>query len=300
MEKLKSIIRDSRERIAESELVLNPDGSVYHIKLLPEHVKENVIVVGDQHRVEQVSRLFDNIEAKVSNREFVCHVGSYKGTEFTVLSTGIGTDNIDIVLNELDAAINIDLETRTVKENIRSLNIVRIGTSGSLQEDIAVDSFVCSSYGLGLDGLVHCYEFQPTTEAQSLTEAFKQQTNWKSTLSEPYFIKASDGLLQLLSEEAHTGITATATGFYGPQGRMLRLNVATPDINELLTSFSYAEYRITNFEMETSALYGLGQMLGHKTCTVCAIIANRIQKQYSKDYQKAVNNLIEYVLERMK
>lgn len=285
--------------IAESELILNPDGSVYHIHLLPEQLAENIIVVGDQGRVETVSAHFDTIEHKVSNREFVTHTGTYKGKRFTVLSTGIGTDNIDIVLNELDALVNIDLKTRTIKEQKTSLNIVRIGTSGALQGDIPVDSFVVSSHGMGLDGLLNYYAGLDLCDEPRIANAFMKHAGWLKGLPYPYVVKASERLLNLLGHDQIKGITATAPGFYGPQGRQLRLAPALPDLNEKLGSFEFEGHRITNFEMETSALYGLGNLLGHQCCTVCAIIANRVAREYSKDYKTAVNNLIKLVLERL-
>ena len=285
--------------IAESELILNPDGSVYHIHLLPEQLAENVIVVGDQGRVETISNHFDKIECKVQNREFVTHTGTFKGKRFTVLSTGIGTDNIDIVLNELDALVNIDLATRTIKPKKSSLNIVRIGTSGALQADIPVDGFVASSHGMGLDGLLNYYAGLDLCDEPTIANAFMKHTNWPKGLPYPYVVKASQKLLQLIGHDQIQGITATAPGFYGPQGRQLRLAPALPDLNEKLGSFSHENLRITNFEMETSALYGLGKLLGHECFTICAIVANRPARLYSRDYQKAINQLISLVLERL-
>lgn len=285
--------------IAESELILNPDGSVYHLHLRPEQLAENVILVGDQGRVENVSAHFETIEHKVHNREFVTHTGTFKGKRFTVLSTGIGTDNIDIVLNELDALVNIDLQTRTIREKKSSLNLVRIGTSGALQGDIPVDSYVVSSHGMGLDGLLNYYAGLDLCDEPGIAKAFMKHAGWTNGLPYPYVVKASPKLLELLGHDQIKGITATAPGFYGPQGRQLRLAPALPDLNEKLGSFSYEDLRVTNFEMETSALYGLGNLLGHNACTVCAIIANRVARQYSKDYKTTVNKLISLVLERM-
>lgn len=285
--------------IAESELILNPDGSVYHLHLRPEQLAPNVIVVGDQGRVETVSAHFQSIEHKVSNREFVTHTGVFSGKRFTVLSTGIGTDNIDIVLNELDALVNIDLASRTVKTQKTSLNIVRIGTSGALQGDIPVDSFVASSHGMGLDGLLNYYAGMADCDEPAIAEAFMAHAGWTKGLPYPYTVKASERLLELLAHDQAKGITATAPGFYGPQGRQLRLAPALPDLNEKLGSFRHGGLRVTNFEMETSALYGLGKLLGHECCTLCAIIANRVAKQYSRDYRRAVDDLIRLVLERL-
>ncbi len=283
----------------ESELIINPDGSVYHIKLRPEHIAPTVIVVGDQHRVEAISKYFDHIECKIQSREFVTHTGTYNNTRITVLSTGIGTDNIDIVINELDAAVNIDLEKRTPKESHTSLDIIRLGTSGALQADIEVDTFVASAYGLGLDGLLNFYKYDESLIEQDLVEAFIKQTNWSQRLPYPYIVKASDELLKKVAGDLKSGITATASGFFGPQGRELRIPLAFPELNEKIENFNYNGKVITNFEMETSALYALGKTLGHNTLTVCDIIANRVNRTYSKDYKKSVEKLIQHVLEKV-
>jgi uridine phosphorylase len=285
--------------IPESELILNPDGSVYHLHILPEQLAGDIIVVGDQGRVEEVSAFFDTIECKIQNREFVTHTGVFKNKRITVLSTGIGTDNIDIVLNELDALVNIDLETRTIRPEKKSLNIIRIGTSGALQGDIAVDSFVASSYGMGLDGLLNYYAGMHSCDHPEIAEAFMQHAGWMKGLPYPYVAGASPALLQKIAFDLTHGITATAPGFYGPQGRQLRLAPALPDLNEKLGSFRHGNLRITNFEMETSALYGLGNLLGHQCLTVCAIIANRVAREYSRNYKSAVNSLVRLVLERL-
>jgi uridine phosphorylase len=285
--------------IAETELILNPNGSVYHLQLLPEQIADNIIIVGDQGRVETVSRFFDSIDLRIQNREFVTHTGTFRGQRVMVLSSGIGTDNIDILVNELDAAVNIDLFSRTIKEQKRKLNIVRIGTSGALQKDIEVDSFVVSSHGLGFDGLLNYYKDMALVNEHALSEAFIKQTGWAQNLPFPYVVKGSEKLIQTIGEGLTKGITATAPGFYGPQGRKLRLAPWVEDFNQQLTDFREGEHRITNFEMETSALYGLGKLLGHETCTVCAIIANRVAKQYSKNYHAAIEKLILLVLERL-
>ena len=285
--------------IAESELILNPDGSVYHLHLRPEQLAGNIIVVGDQGRVENVSAHFDKVEHRVSNREFVTHTGTFKGQRFTVLSTGIGTDNIDIVLNELDALVNIDLGSRTIKERKTSLRIVRIGTSGALQGDIPVDSFVASSHGMGLDGLLNYYAGLDLCDEAPIANAFMQHAGWMKGMPYPYVVKGSETLLQSIAHDQIQGITATAPGFYGPQGRQLRLAPALPDLNEKLGSFNHDGHRVTNFEMETSALYGLGKLLGHECATICAIIANRVARKYSRNYKATVDDLIRLVLERM-
>ncbi|MDD3876130.1 MAG: nucleoside phosphorylase [Bacteroidales bacterium] len=287
------------KRIAESELVLNPDGSIYHIKLRPEHIAKDIIIVGDPGRVDRISRHFDKIEFKIQNREFITHTGSYKGNPITVLATGIGTDNIDIVINELDAIVNIDLEKREVKENHTSLNIVRLGTSGALQPDVPVDSVVLSTHGLGLDGMLNYYAQTNNIFDNEISEAFIKHTSWLDTLAYPYTVKGSEILAKKIDNNYHKGITATSPGFYGPQGRILRLGTALPDLNKYLGSFTFKGHRITNFEMETSALYGLAGLLGHNAVTVCAIIANRTIQQFSKDYKKTVDILIEQVLHNL-
>jgi len=287
------------KQIPESELVLNPDGSIYHLKLKPENIADNVIVVGDQHRVGMISKYFDRIDFEIQNREFVTHTGELNNTRITVLSTGIGTDNIDIVMNELDAAVNIDLKTREVKDDPRSLNIIRLGTSGALQEDIPVDSFLMSAYGLGFDGLLNFYKDIEQVSDKEMTEAFIAHSQWGNALAKPYVTKASRSLMDLLGEGMTKGITATAPGFYGPQGRELRLDASDPQQNEKIASFEFGGYKITNYEMETSALYGLGGLLEHNMCTICTIIANRVIQQYSVDYKIAVDQMIRLVLERL-
>jgi uridine phosphorylase len=285
--------------IASSELVINPDGSIYHLKLLPEQLAETVIVVGDQGRVEAISAHFDKIECKVQNREFVTHTGTFNGKRITALSTGIGTDNIDIVINELDALVNINLQTRTIKEKHQSLNIIRIGTSGTLMKNIPVDSVVVSAYGLGFDGLMHFYRFEENDEERGILNAINKELNLPNELNKPYLVKANDNLFELLSKDFYSGITATASGFYGPQGRTLRLTPAVPDLNERMMNFAFNNLNITNFEMETSALYGLSRLLGHNACTACAIIANRANLEYSKNYKPTMDFLIRTVLERL-
>jgi len=272
--------------------------------------------VGDQGRVEQISKMFSKIECKIQHREFVTHTGMFNGKRISVISTGIGTDNIDIVINELDAAVNIDLKTRTLKEKMRSLNIIRLGTSGALQADIPVNSLVVSQYGLGLDGLLNYYADYKSINEDFISDSFMKHTGWTANLPYPYCVKADDTLFKKFAEGNPTGITATAPGFYGPQGRQLRLKAAKPNLNELLTTFSAPlsspspvgegfrvrsgeVLRITNFEMETSALYGLGKLLNHKCLTVCVIIANRVIKQFTSDYKKSVEHLITNSLERL-
>lgn len=283
-------------KIAASELVLHPDNSVYHLKLHPEQIAENIIVVGDPGRVALVSAHFNTIEHKVENREIITHTGTLNGKRISVLSTGMGTDNIDIVLNELDALVNIDLKERSIKEKKTALNIVRIGTCGALQKEIPVNSVVISEFGLGLDGLMNYYEFNHTEEEKELLKQFYLQTNYPLHFAQPYFVKASPTLFNLLKSDATSGITATASGFYGPQGRVLRLPLKEKQLNEKLNLFAHNNYKIVNFEMETSALYGLANALGHNACTVCVVVANRFSKEFSKDYKPAMNQLIEKVL----
>ena len=282
--------------LQESELIINSDGSIYHLHLKPEDIADTIIIVGDPQRVEIISSYFDHIDFKMVNREFVTHTGTYKGKLITAMASGIGTDNIDILLNELDALVNIDLQNRSIKEEKRALNIIRLGTSGALQADVAVDSFVASSYGFGMDGLLNFYAAGADVNDSAMQSAFLAQSNWPEALAKPYFVAASEKLSSWFQEGFVHGITATAPGFYGPQGRVLRLPTTVPDLHKKLQQFHYQNHRIVNFEMETSALYGFGKMLGHNTLTVCAVIANRYHKTYSKDYKATVRNLIEKVL----
>jgi uridine phosphorylase len=283
----------------ETELILTKENRVYHINLKAEDIADDVIVVGDQNRVTQISKLFSKIEFKTEHREFVTHTGIYNGKRITVLSTGIGTDNIDIVMNELDAAVNINLETRELNPTHRSLNIIRLGTSGALQADIPVNGIVVSSHGLGLDGLLNFYDNWESVCDNSISDAFMKHTGWTSNLPYPYCVKASDQLFTRFQQGTHIGITATAPGFYGPQGRQIRLKAAMPNLNEFLTDFKVGEHRITNFEMETSALYGLGKLLNHNCLTACVIIANRVRKEFTSDYAKSVEILIQESLQRL-
>jgi uridine phosphorylase len=286
-------------RIGSSELILNADGSVYHINLKPEHIAPNVLFVGDPARVGRIARHFTRIEFETQKREFRTVVGRYKGDRFTVISTGIGPDNIDIVLNELDALVNIDLDRRRIKDDHRSLNITRIGTSGSLQEEIPVDSMVLGKYGLGFEGLMHFYKADHIFE-KDIERAFVEHTDYPEKRSSPYVVKNDPQLeKRLLSEEIHSGITATAGGFYGPQGRVLRLGLDDPAMNEKIESFRFGNLWISNLEMETSAIYCLSRLLGHKAVSMNAIIANRVNLTFSKDPYKAVDHLIEYTLNKL-
>ena len=286
--------------IKESELILNPDGSIYHLNLRPEQVADTIILVGDPNRVPRVSAYFDTIEFSTQKREFCTHTGTYKGKRLTALSTGIGPDNIDIVINELDALFNIDLHTRKPKEQLTSLNIVRFGTSGSLQADIPVDSFVLSSHGLGMDNMLHAYKDAPNVREIAMEEAFMAHAQWNTDKGRPYIVGCGETLKQqLLTDKVFEGITGTAPGFYGPQGRMLRLPVQDPTLNDKLHSFNYKGYRMTNLEMETSAIYGLSKLLGHQAVSLNAIIANRAAGTFTKDTKKVVENLIVYGLEQL-
>ena len=286
--------------IKESELILNPDGSIYHLNLRPEQVADTIILVGDPNRVPRVSAYFDTREFSTQKREFCTHTGTYKGKRLTALSTGIGPDNIDIVINELDALFNIDLHTRKPKEQLTSLNIVRFGTSGSLQADIPVDSFVLSSHGLGMDNMLHAYKEAPNVREIAMEEAFMAHTQWNTDKGRPYIVGCGETLKQrLLTDKVFEGITGTAPGFYGPQGRMLRLPVQDPTLNDKLHSFNYKGYRMTNLEMETSAIYGLSKLLGHQAVSLNAIIANRAAGTFTKDTKKVVENLIVYGLEQL-
>ncbi len=287
------------ERIAESELVLNENGSVYHLDLLPENIADTIILVGDQGRVGKISKHFDAIEYSGQKREFLTHTGRIGSKRLTVLSTGIGTDNIDIVINELDALVNIDLNSRIAKQETKSLNLIRLGTSGSLQEELPVDSFLLSTHGIGFDGVLNYYAESRNVEDTELTEAFMKQMNWHEDFPRPYIVEGSKKLFALLQDGTHHGITATANGFYGPQGRQLRLKARVPDLNEKLMNFEFQGHRITNFEMETSALFGLGKALGHECATVCAIIANRFRKEYSKYHDLSIEQLISFLVERL-
>jgi len=278
-------------RIAESELIINDRGAVYHVNLRPDELANTIITVGDPDRVKEISKHFDSIEVEQQHREFISATGYIGKKRLTVISTGIGPDNIDIVLNELDALVNIDFETRTVKSDLTHLTILRIGTSGSLQAEIPVDSFVAGTHGLGLDNLLHFYRFESNEEEQQLLQHFIAHTQLSGKI-EPYVVTAGASVKKHFVEGFHHGITATCPGFYGPQGRILRLGLANPLLIERLSSFRFGNHFISNFEMETSAIYGLGKLLGHSCLSLNAIVANRVRKEFSKDGKAAVENLI--------
>ncbi len=286
-------------KIKESELILNPDGSVYHLNLKPENISDTILFVGDQDRVEKITKHFDNIEFSTQKREFKTQTGTYKGKRITVMSTGIGPDNIDIVLNELDALANIDLEKREVKPEIKSLDIIRIGTSGSLQADIPVDSFVIGTHGLDLNGMLHFYELNGICNPK-LEDEFIKFTNWNSNKARPIIIENSKELEKKFeSDQTFKGITATAGGFYGPQGRVLRLAIEDSELNNKMDTFNFEGKRISNLEMETSVIYGLSKLLGHHALSLNAIIANRPNGTFSKDPKLVVERLIKYTLEKL-
>ena len=285
--------------IKQSELILNPDGSIYHLHLRPEDLATTIITVGDPDRVDQVSKYFDHIELKQQKREFKTHTGLYKNQRITVISTGIGSDNIDIVLNELDALVNIDFETRTLKNKLTALDIVRIGTSGALQADIPVDSILISTHGLDINGMLPSYEIE-TIRNKAFEKAFCMHTEWNNDRAQPVLVENSKALEhQLYENHILTGITATCGGFYGPQGRMLRLEPKDSIFRNKLESFRYEDLKITNFEMETSAIYGLSKLLGHQACSMNAILANRANGSFSKKPDKTINNLIQYTLNKL-
>ena len=285
------------QSIPESELIINSRGAIYHLDLRPEELAPTIITVGDPDRVDRVSKHFDTVEHRSHHREFVSHTGRIGKKRLTVVSTGIGTDNIDIVLNELDALANIDFSARTVKKTLTQLTIIRVGTSGALQQDIAVDSFVASTHGLGIDNLLNFYRHDPNEEENELLHSFATQTQLHHRLAQPYISSASASLLRHFTDGFHQGITVTCPGFYGPQGRVLRLGLTQPELIDRLTNFSYGPYRITNFEMETAGIYGLGKLLGHACLSLSAIVANRVSKTFSADGQAAVDQLIRKTLD---
>jgi uridine phosphorylase len=286
--------------IAPSELILNPDGSIFHLHLKPGQIAKDIILVGDPGRVEMIADFFDEIEVKAQNREFVTITGKYRGKRITVLSTGIGTDNIDIVVNELDALVNIDLETRMTKTDKTSLNLIRIGTSGALQGDIPVDAFLASRKAIGFDGLMNFYARREEISDLAFENAFKTYTNWNPLLASPYVVDCDIDLYnKITDQEFISGITISAPGFYGPQGRELRLNIVDQKINDKIELFRFNEMKITNYEMECSAIYGLSKLLGHQALTICIIIANRITHEASSDYKPVMKRLVSKILDKL-
>jgi uridine phosphorylase len=284
----------------ESELILNADGSIFHLHLLPEQLADKVILVGDPQRVETVASFFDSRECEVSNREFKTITGMYKGKRITVLSTGIGTDNIDIVMNELDALANIDLKTRTEKPDFRQLTLVRIGTCGGMQPDIPLGSFLASELSIGFDGVLNFYANRNSVSELDFEESLKQYLNWSPLKASPYVVKADKELLERITQnDMIRGVTISANGFYGPQGRVLRLDLDDMQINDKIESFRYGNYKITNYEMEGSAIGGMSLLMGHKALTVCCVIANRRVKAANTDYKPFIEGLIQKVLDRI-
>ena len=284
-------------RIAESELILNKRGAIYHLALKPEEIANTIMLVGDPERVKEVSKHFDTIEYKLHFREFITHTGVLAGKRLSVMSTGIGTDNIDIALNELDALANIDLTTREIKPKIKSLNFIRLGTCGALQPDIPVDSLIASTHGLGIDNLLNFYRVEQNEEEKQLLHSFVTHTQMHGKIGHPYITGAAASLIKHFVSGFHQGITVTCPGFYGPQGRILRLGVSNPELINRLTQFRFGQHKIANFEMETSAIYGLGKLLGHNCLSLNVVIANRVRKEFSKDGKAAVENLILKALE---
>ncbi len=287
------------EKLKNSQLIVTAEGAIYHINIRPENLAENIIIVGDPGRVEKISQHFDAIEFQAQNREIKTHTGRIGAKRITVMSTGMGPDNIDIVLNELDALVNIDLQNKTVKKEHKSLNIVRLGTSGAVQKEIPVDSFVASKYGLGLDGLMNFYNPPQGIIEKEMVDVLIEQTRWPKEWARPYIVKGTESLMTKIGFDMLQGITATAPGFYGPQGRILRMKLAQPDFNQRIEAYRFGEEKIFNYEMETSALYGLGRSLGHNVLTVCLVIANRITEDYSSNHHCKIEELIKVVLERL-
>ena len=285
------------QSIAESELIINSRGAIYHLDTTPDELGDLIITVGDPNRVADVSKHWDSVEVRNAHREFVVHTGYLASKRISCIATGIGPDNIDIVLNELDALLNIDFSTRTIKPSLKSVPIIRIGTSGSLQQDIPVDSFVASTHGLGIDNLMHFYRTTANDEEGQILQAFITHTQLLQSSTQPYITSASMHLLKHFVQDFYTGITVTCPGFYGPQGRVLRLGLSNPSLINQFTSFSYGAHRISNFEMETAAIYGLGKALGHHCVSLNAMVANRVTKQFSKDGKKLVDELIIKALE---
>jgi uridine phosphorylase len=287
------------EKIGASELIINSDGSGFHLHLKPEELADTVILVGDPGRVELVSSFFDTVELRRASREFVSATGTYKGCRITVLSTGIGCDNLDIVMNELDALANIDFSSRQIKRDLKSLRILRIGTSGAIQPDIPVGAYVFSHISVGADGLLNWYANRDEVSYREMEDAFVQETGWDKHLPAPYFVRNSQELVELFQDVTVKGVTISASGFYGPQGRVLRVPLAMPDMMEKFEKFRFGDYRITNFEMEGSALAGLATKLGHRAGTVCCIIANRYHKGAEPDYKKMVEDLVVLALDKL-
>ena len=284
--------------IASSELILNENGSIFHLHLKPEELADTVLLVGDPGRVALVSAMFDKIRVQVQNREFVAHTGIYKGKEISVISTGIGTDNIDIVVNELDALANIDFTTRLPKATHKTLNLIRVGTSGSIQRFVEIGSTVMSAISIGFDGLLNFYAGRDKVSLLDYEQAFVRHTGWNEKFAKPYFVRNSERLITLFADSSVRGMTISAPGFYGPQGRVLRLPLTMPELNHKVESFRYNNEYITNIEMESSAIAGLARLLGHEAITLCFIIANRVTLSALSDYKKDMQATLRMVLDK--
>ena len=288
------------KRIAESELILNDDKSIFHLHITPEQLSDKIILVGDPGRVKLAASFLDSIECEVESREFRTTTGIYKGKRISVISTGIGTDNIDIVMNELDALVNVDLDTRLPKAEHKTLEIIRVGTSGSLQVDIPIDSFLISEKSIGFDGLLNFYDKRNLISDLKFEESFTTFVNWNDLLAKPYVVDSSAELVDRIhTDKTIKGVTISAPGFYGPQGRIIRLNTIDNNLNNKIAEFRFEDYKITNYEMESSAIAGLSLLLGHKATTICAIIANRANGTSSPDYKKTIAELLEYILNKI-
>ena len=281
------------QAIGASELIINDRGAIYHLNVRPEEIADTIITVGDPERVAEVSKYFDSVEHKLAHREFITHTGYIGQKRISVLSTGIGPDNIDIALNEIDALANINFDTRSINDQKKSVSIIRMGTCGSLQGEVGVNELVAGTHGLGIDNVLHFYERENNEEEKAILAAFDEHTKISAHKIQPYIATASAGLLKHFTEGYSHGITVTCPGFYGPQGRILRLPLKMPNLVDQMTSFKYGQHRIANFEMETSAIYGLCNLLGHQCLSINVIIANRVKKEYSKDMGKAVDHMIE-------
>ena len=283
----------------QTELITNPDGSIFHLHLLPGEIAEIIIIVGDPGRVEMIGQMLDSVRVRKSNREFSTITGSYRDMEITIISSGIGTDNIDIVLNELDALVNIDLATGVVREEPRSLTFIRLGTAGGLQKDIPVGSFIATAKAVGFDGVLHFYEGYEWCLDHMLADALASHLEWPDTLAYPYVVDADSSLLEKVAAGMTRGITISSPGFYGPQGRRLRLEPFDSELNENITSFRFRGEKITNYEMESSAIYGLAKLLNHRALTICVVIGNRITGEFLTDYKPAIRSLAQQVLDSL-
>jgi len=286
--------------IQPSELIINPDGTIFHLHLKPEDIADSILMVGDLSRVDMIASFFDKIDCRVQNREFITVTGWYKNKRVSIVSTGIGTDNIDIVVTELDALVNVDFQTREIKADKKSLNLIRIGTSGSLQGNIPINAYVVSEKSIGFDGLLNFYAGRNAVSDLPFEKAFMEHMSWDELLAKPYVIDGSQKLIDLFSgEKTVAGVNISAPGFYGPQGRVVRLQLVDPDLNDKIEAFEFEGWKITNYEMESSAIYGLSKLLGHEALTICLIIANRVTKEANANYYPDMKLLAKYILDRI-